>query len=375
MSSLVWRGRGALSNPNGRFEVRQRGALDADAVSDFALWDDDDEDRDRRPRTLVTEEHCKTIVSHNDSPDIPFERSLNPYRGCEHGCVYCFARPSHGYWGWSSGLDFETRIVSKPNAATVLRTELAKPGYRCEPFALGANTDPYQPLERTLGVTRSLLEVLQETRHPVGVVTKGHGVLRDTDLLAELAQDRLAHVYVSITTLDHDLARRLEPRASAPHRRLAAIERLAASGIPVGVLVSPVIPGLNDAEVERILEAAREAGATRSGSLLLRLPHEVKDLFVEWLRQHYPDRAERVLARIRECVNGSSEPEGRLYNPAFGARMRGVGVYAELLRQRYELAAQRLGFFRTPYPFDTTRFVPPAPALKPSRQLPLFPVG
>ena len=373
MNSPPLVGRGTLSNPDGRFETQRRAALDDDAVGDWSQWDDAEDER--RPRTTVTEEACKTIISRNDSPDVPFKRSLNPYRGCEHGCVYCFARPSHGYWGWSSGLDFETRIVSKPNAADVLRGELSKAGYRCEAFALGSNTDPYQPVERTLGVTRRLLEVLLETRHPVGIVTKSHGILRDRELLVELARQRLVHVYISVTTLDEDLARRMEPRASAPHRRLRAIESLARDGVPVGVLVSPIIPGLNDTEIERILEVSRAAGATRSGSHLVRLPHEVKDLFVEWVEHHYPDRAARVLARIRECVNGTPEPSGRLYNPVFGQRMRGQGTYAALLRQRYELAVRRLGYARTPFDFDTTAFSRPLPPPTPSRQsrqLPLF---
>lgn len=376
MRDRLWKGRGAASNPDGRFEAVRRGPVDAD-VADFDLEQDE-----RRPLTTVTAEACRTVLSRNDSPDVPFDRSINPYRGCEHGCIYCFARPSHAYLGLSSGLDFETRLVTKPGAAEALRREFARPSYRCEALALGANTDPYQPIEREHRITRAILEVLLEARHPVGIVTKSHLVLRDLDLLVPLARERLAHVYVSVTTLDPELARRLEPRAAAPHRRLDAIEALAVAGVPVGVLVSPIVPGLNDHEIERVLEAARARGATRAGSLLLRLPHEVKELFVEWLEHHYPDRKERVLARLRECVNGTSSVNGphgdRLYNPEFGVRMRGVGPYAALLRQRFELTARRLGLARDPYDFDVTQFRPPtAPGRAPNasverRQLPLF---
>jgi DNA repair photolyase len=377
MSDQSWSGRGTLSNPDGRFEAQRRGPMDADA------WDWSSEEENRRPRTTVGVDEARSVISTNDSPDVPFERSVNPYRGCEHGCIYCFARPSHAYLGLSSGLDFETKLFAKPRASELLRAELARLSYRCEALALGANTDPYQPVERHERVTRGILEVLVEARNPVGIVTKSRGVLRDLDLLVELARERLVHVYVSVTTLDADLARRLEPRASSPARRLDAIESLAAAGVPVGVLVSPLIPGLNDHDIEGVLAAARARGATRAGSLLVRLPHEVKDLFVEWLEQHYPERRARVLALLRECVNGTSSKSGphgeRLYNPTFGARMRGVGPYAALLRQRFELARSRLGFAREPYPFDVSRFRRPAPgpgeaapSARPARQLPLF---
>jgi len=377
MSARSWSGRGTLSNPDGRFEAQRRGPMDADA------WDWASEDDERRPRTTVGVDEARSVISTNDSPDVPFERSVNPYRGCEHGCIYCFARPSHAFLGLSSGLDFETKLFAKPRAAELLRDELARPSYRCEALALGANTDPYQPVARPERITRAILEVLVETRHPVGIVTKSRGVLRDRDLLLDLARERLAHVYVSVTTLDPELARRLEPRASSPARRLDTIESLAVAGVPVGVLVSPLIPGLNDHEIERILAAARARGASRAGSLLVRLPHEVRELFVEWLGQHYPERRERVLALIRECVNGTSSRSGphgeRLYNPEFGVRMRGVGPYAALLRQRFELARARLGFEREPYAFDVTRFrrperraSPPPPGADAKRQLPLF---
>ncbi len=359
------RGRGSVSNPAGRFERRRLDADDADALGDWDRCDDDE--AARRPETVATVEHCKSIVTRNDSPDVPFDRSINPYQGCEHGCVYCFARPTHGFLGLSSGLDFETRIFVKPNAAELLRAELARPSYRCEPIALGANTDPYQPLERTQRITRGVLEVCAELGQPVGIITKSHGVLRDVDLLAPMAARRLAHVFVSVTTLDSELGRRMEPRASAPHRRIAAIAGLAAAGVPVGVLASPMIPALNDHELERILEACRAAGATRAGTILVRLPHEVKDLFVEWLEQHYPGKKEHVLARIREARGG------KLYDSTFGKRMRGEGKYPEMLGARFEVAARRLGYNRGDFAFDTTQLVRPPPAGKPApRQLPLF---
>ncbi len=360
MSGTHHKGRGSLSNPEGRFESRRIHPDDPDAAGDWGAFDE--EERARRPATTVAVENCKSIITTNDSPDVPFDQSINPYKGCEHGCVYCFARPSHGYLGLSSGLDFETRIFAKPNAAELLRAELSKPSYRCQPIALGANTDPYQPIERELGVTRGVLEVLAELRHPVGIITKSHGVLRDLDLFAAMAARRLVHVFVSVTSLDGELARRLEPRASSPHRRLAAIEGLAKAGVPVGVLASPMIPALNDHELERILEACRARGARRAGTILVRLPHEVKDLFVEWLAHHYPDRKERVLARIREARGG------KLYDSNFGKRMRGEGRYAEMLRARFDVAARRLGFNEDRFDLDTTAFLHPAK----NKQLSLF---
>jgi DNA repair photolyase len=352
--------RGSLSNPAGRFERRRIEGDDPDAIGDWGAFDE--EERDRRPATVVGVENCKSIVTENDSPDVPFDRSINPYKGCEHGCVYCFARPTHGYLGLSSGIDFETRIFDKPNAASLLREHLDRPSYRCEPIALGANTDPYQPIERELRTTRSILEVLAERNHPVGLITKSHGVLRDVDLLSAMAARNLVHVMVSVTTLDPDLARRMEPRASTPMRRLAAISGLARAGVPVGVLASPMIPALNDHELERILEACRTAGATRAGTILIRLPHEVKELFDEWLAHHYPDRREHVLRRIREARGG------KLYDSRFGTRLRGEGKYAEMIRARFETAARRLGFDRDGYPFDTSQFRPPSTR----RQLELF---
>lgn len=314
------------------------------------------EDEPPRLATTVTPETTRTIITTNDSPDIPFDRSINPYKGCEHGCVYCFARPTHSYLGLSPGLDFESRIFSKPDAARLLRRELRRTGYRCAPIALGSNTDPYQPVERDLRITRALLEVMAEHRHPVTIVTKSDSVLRDLDLLAPMAGRRLVSVMISITTLDGRLARRMEPRAAVPHRRLAAIRALREAGVPVGVLASPMIPGLNDAELEAILAAAAAAGARSAAYILLRLPHELKELFTEWLETNYPLRAGRVLSLIRQ-VRG-----GRLYDGAFGSRMRGGGPHAEMLQRRFEVARRRAGLDGAPAPLDTSRFrVPAAP--------------
>ena len=289
----------------------------------------------------------------NDSPDLPFDRSINPYRGCEHGCIYCYARPSHAYLGFSPGLDFETRLVFKPDAAALLRAELAKPGYACAPIALGSNTDPYQPVERDLGITRAVLEVLADCGHPVMIVTKSARVERDIDILGAMAKDDRCSVAVSVTTLDRSLARRMEPRASAPHRRLETIRRLTAAGVPTGVMAAPMIPFVNDAELETILEHAREAGALGASYTMLRLPLEIADLFREWLDEHYPDRAERVMERIRDTRGGKD------YDSTFGQRMRGTGPVAELLAKRFRLAVKRLGFPGFPA-LDCGGFVPPA---------------
>jgi DNA repair photolyase len=300
--------------------------------------------------TTVTPETTRTIITRNDSPDVPFDLSINPYKGCEHGCIYCFARPTHAYLGLSPGLDFESRIFSKPDAAARLREQFAKPSYRPQVIALGANTDPYQPAERSLEITRQILEVMVEHRHPVAIVTKSNLVARDLDLLRELAAQRLVHVLISITTLDRDLARRMEPRAPTPERRLQAMAELAAEGVPVGVLASPMIPGLNDAEMEKILEAAAKAGAASAGYILLRLPLEVKELFQEWLAVHFPTKASHVLSLIRETR------EGKLYDPEFGTRMRGSGQYAELLAKRFGVALRRFGLERRPVPLDVSGF-------------------
>lgn len=338
------RGRGAVSNPTGRFEAVREEAFDDGWTPDEAP--------DRIPTEVLTD-RTRTVIARNDSPDVPFDRSLNPYRGCEHGCVYCFARPSHAWLGFSPGLDFETRIVAKPRAAELLRGELRKRSYRPAPIALGSNTDPYQPVERELRITRGVLEVLAEARHPTGVVTKSALVLRDLDLLAPMAREGLARVMVSVTTLDRELARRMEPRAAAPERRLGAIRALAAAGVPVGVLASPMIPGLNDAELEAILEAARDAGADAAGFILVRLPLEIRDLFREWLETHYPTKAAKVEALIRDTRGGA------LYRAEFGERMRGRGPYADLLANRFRVAARRLDLGPARPPLRTDLFRPP----------------
>jgi DNA repair photolyase len=360
------RGRGALSNRAGRFErFRVEPLEDADpgpTQDEAPAWDgaharDDEPAQDDEPaplRTTVTPERTRRIITTNDSPDLPFDRSINPYRGCEHGCVYCFARPTHAYLGLSPGLDFESRLFTKPEAARLLREELRRPGYVCATMALGSNTDPYQPIERRLRITRSVLEVLAEHRHPVSIVTKSDLVLRDADILGEMARQRLAVVLISITTLDRRLARTMEPRAPTPSRRLEAIRALAAAGIPAGVLSSPMIPGLNDSELESILAAAAGAGARSAGYVLLRLPHEIKDLFREWLETHQPLKAPRVLALLRSMRGG------RLYDASFGKRMRGEGPHAALLRQRHQVACRRHGLLTRAEPLDTSRFrVPP----------------
>ncbi|HYA20714.1 MAG TPA: PA0069 family radical SAM protein [Burkholderiales bacterium] len=337
------KGRGATINPEGRFESRVRANV-ADG------WDVRPEEELPKLETAVTEEIAKSIIARNESPDVGFSQSINPYRGCEHGCVYCYARPTHAYLNLSPGLDFETKLFAKVNAAQLLREELARPGYRCEVIALGANTDPYQPIERELRITRQILEVLAECEHPLGIVTKSSMVERDVDLLAPMAAKNLVNVFISITTLDHELARRLEPRATAPQRRLQTIKKLSEAGIPCGVFVAPVIPFLTDSGVEKVLEAAREAGATMAGYVLLRLPHEVKELFKAWLEQHYPLKAGHVMSRMREMRGGRDN------DPEFGSRMRGEGELADLLAKRFELAYQRLGFNDERKPLDTKRF-------------------
>jgi DNA repair photolyase len=342
------KGRGAVSNIEGRFETRRI------RPEDYGWDTDSEEDAPPRLPTTVTPEKTRTILSRNDSPDIPFDRSINPYKGCEHGCVYCFARPTHSYLGMSPGLDFETKIFSKPEAACLLREELRRPGYRCEVIALGANTDPYQPVERDLNITRAILEVLWEHRHPVGIVTKSSLVLRDLDLLAPMARQNLAAVFLSITTLDRGLARTMEPRAAAPHRRLETIKALSDAGVPAGVLASPMIPGLNDKEMESILEAAAAAGARTAGYILLRLPHEVKEIFSEWLTTHYPLKAGHILSLVRQTH------DGKLYDSEFGTRMKGNGPYADLLKRRFETASRRLGLLKRDLDLDVTQFrVPP----------------
>jgi len=338
--------RGALSNPSGRFEARR---LDPDLGEPPV-----GEGEHPLPPTTIIPEITRTIITRNDSPDVPFDRSINPYKGCEHGCIYCFARPTHSYIGLSPGLDFETKIVSKPDAARLLREELRRPGYRCDVMALGSNTDPYQPVERRLGITRSVLEVLSEHDHPVGIVTKSTLVLRDLDLLASMARRRLAGVMISVTTLDGDLAARMEPRAPAPARRLETLRALSDAGIPAGALVSPIIPGLTDDGIERILEACARAGAMAAGYVLLRLPYETRALFVEWLERHYPLKAGLVLSLLRQSRGGRPD------HKAFGSRMRGRGPWAGLIRRRFEVARRRHGLEDRLPDLDRARFRPPA---------------
>jgi DNA repair photolyase len=305
------------------------------------------------PATRIIEERVRSIVSANESPDVGFDLSINPYRGCEHGCIYCYARPTHAWLGLSPGLDFETRIVAKVNAADRLREELAAPGYEPRMLNIGSITDGYQPVERGLRITRGVLEVLAGCRHAFTVITKSAGIERDLDLIVPMAHSGLAAANLTITTLDVQLARVMEPRAASPQRRLRTIETLARAGVPVGVSVSPVIPFLNEPELERILAAAREAGATQAFSIPLRLPWEVAPLFAQWLQQHFPKRAARVMARIRDMRGG------RLNDPRFGTRMTGTGVWAELLRQRFERATRLLGLNQQPLELDLTQFTKP----------------
>ncbi|AOH35750.1 PA0069 family radical SAM protein [Luteimonas sp. JM171] len=344
------RGRGSASFVDGRFQKQQVRLEDDGWDSLHALA----EEQAPRLETVVTAEQARTVVSRNQSPDIRFDQSVNPYRGCEHGCVYCFARPSHAYLDLSPGLDFETRLFAKTNAAERLRAELAKPSYRCSPIALGINTDGYQPIERDWGVTRQLLEVLAECRHPCSIVTKGALVTRDLDLLAPMAEQGLVSVYLSITTLDNRLSARMEPRAAAPHTRLATVHKLTEAGVPVGVLVAPVVPAITDSELEAILEAAREHGALSASYVLLRLPHELKEIWREWLQLHYPDRAAHVMSLVRQMRGG------RDYDSAFGTRMRGQGPFADLIAARFARARRRLGFGPMPA-LDCSRFTPPRP--------------
>jgi len=350
--------RGAGVNPHPRFDREERTAFDDG-------WDHAEEDAPAPLRTTVTEEMAKTVITRNASPDIGFDRSINAYRGCEHGCVYCFARPSHAYLGLSPGLDFETKLYAKPDAAALLRRELAAPGYRARSIAIGTNTDPYQPIERQRLITREILKVLSETSHPVGIVTKSDLILRDLDILAPMAAKGLAKVGLSVTTLDGALARTMEPRAPTPKKRLQAVKALVEAGVPVSVLIAPIVPTINDHEIEDIVAAAAEAGARQVNFVLLRLPHEVKDIVRDWLARHFPDRAKRVMS-VMQSMRG-----GKDYDARWGIRQRGEGPYAEAIAARMALATRRHGLENGTVRLRTDRFRPP-PRVSQKAQLDLF---
>ena len=350
----VHKGRGAATNMQGRFELQEREVFDdgwAQALEQGQQWQEP-----ALPRTRVFMEQAKSILTRNASPDVPFNVSLNPYRGCEHGCIYCFARPTHSYLGLSPGLDFETRIYAKENAPELLRRELARPAYRPEPIALGVNTDAYQPVERKLGITRQLLEILHDCQHPLAMITKSSLIERDIDLLASMARRGQAAAAITITTLDPHIARILEPRAAAPARRLRTIRALADAGIPVGVSIAPVIPFITEPDLEKVMQAAAEAGATSASYIVLRLPWEVSPLFQQWLEAHFPDRAQRVMNRVRDMRGG------RDYDSSFENRMRGEGLWAQLISQRFHKAARKLGMNQKARNFgglDFSAFTPP----------------
>lgn len=346
-------GRGSVTNSSGRFEPQAREAFDDGWVQD-----------ELPPfRTETSMETARTIITRNDSPDIPFDRSINPYRGCEHGCSYCYARPSHAYLGLSPGLDFETRLYAKSNAAQLLERELATPSYSARPIALGANTDPYQPIERQFRITREILEVLARVDHPLTIVTKSALVLRDLDLLAPMAEKGLVKVAISITTLDRELARKMEPRANTPPKRLDAIKQLSAAGVPVAVMNAPLIPSINDHEIEAVLEAAYDAGAREAGYVLLRLPHELRELFREWLLSHYPGKLRHVMSLVQSTRGGKDNES------TFGTRQTGTGVYADLITKRFRLAVERLGLRKRQSKLRTDLFRAPVP---PGGQMNLF---
>lgn len=353
-SASAIKGRGAASRVAGRFEKTLSEGVD-DGWGSLHAVGEEDPDPAVSPVTEVTQERARSIISRNDSPDIGFSQSVNPYRGCEHGCVYCFARPSHAYLDLSPGLDFETRLFAKTNAAELLRHELGKRAYVPSTITLGINTDGYQPIERRHRITRECLQVLAECGHPVAFVTKSALILRDLDLLAPMAARNLVSVHLSVTTLDNRLSSKLEPRAAAPHTRLSTIRALREAGVPVGVLVAPVIPMVTDCDLEKILEAAREAGAASAGYVLLRLPHELKQVWREWLQLHYPDRAAHVMSLIQQMRGGKD------YDSAFGTRMRGQGPFADLIATRFRKASAKLGYARLP-PLATQHFVPPRAA-------------
>ncbi|OJF90411.1 PA0069 family radical SAM protein [Pararhizobium antarcticum] len=338
------RGRGAALNTSGRFEPLSRELVDDgwETLEDLPPF-----------RTEVQVEKPRTVISRNDSPDIPFDRSINPYRGCEHGCIYCFARPTHAFMGLSPGLDFEAKLFAKPDAAKLLERELAKPGYKVRPIAIGTNTDPYQPVEKEWRIMRQILEVLAKADHPVMIVTKSAMVMRDIDILAPMAEKGLAKVGISITTLDRKLARSMEPRASTPSKRLEAVRALSDAGIPTSVLMAPIIPALNDHEIERVLDSAKTAGATEASYVLLRLPLEVSPLFRDWLLRCYPGRYQHVMSLVRSMRGGKD------YDAEFGKRMKGAGPYAWQIGRRFELAAKRLGLNLARRQLNSDLFVPP----------------
>jgi len=338
------KGRGAVSNPDCRFQSQSRHSVDE------GYFDQDIELYSENQQTHITRDASKTIISKNTSPDVPFTQSLNPYRGCEHGCIYCFARPTHAYLDLSPGLDFETKLIIKPDAAKLLSKALNKKNYPCQTLALGSNTDPYQPIEREYKITRNILQVLADYQHPVSIITKSALIERDIDILTELAQSNLVEVMISICTLDKALARSMEPRASSPARRLKTIEQLAHANIPVGVLVAPTIPVLNDPELENILQASSARGASRAGNILLRLPLEVAPLFEEWLNAHYPLKAAHVMTRIRDTRGGD------IYNSEYGTRMQGEGAFAAIIRQRFDRACKKLGIESGHRPLNKTIF-------------------
>ncbi|MEQ8586625.1 MAG: PA0069 family radical SAM protein [Thalassobaculaceae bacterium] len=352
------KGRGAVTNSSGRYERYAQERVDDG-------WQRPETPDDAEPplRTTVAIDSSRTVIARNQSPDVPFDRSINPYRGCEHGCVYCFARPTHAYLGLSPGLDFESRLFAKPDAPALLRRELARRGYDCQPIALGTNTDPYQPVERDRRITRGILEVLAEHDHPLTIVTKSDLVVRDLDILGPMAAKGLASVSLSVTSLDRELSRLMEPRAPTPEKRLAAVRACAEAGVPAGVLVAPIVPAVNDDEIEAILARARDAGASHAAWVLLRLPLEIKDLVEEWLRAHFPDRAERVLSLVRQSRGGA------LYRAEWGKRMSGEGPYAHMIAQRFRRACQQAGLGRRSPKLDTSLFALPD---GPARQMSLF---
>ena len=338
-------GRGSITNPANRYHSTHNHEIDDG-------WDLQDEPAPAL-KTTVTTDNSKTIINPVRSPDLPFDRSINPYRGCEHGCIYCYARPSHAYLDLSPGLDFESRLIAKPQAPELLRKELNKPRYQCQPIAIGTNTDPYQPIDKQWQITRQILEVLRDYKHPVSIVTKASLIERDLDILTDMAKQNLVLVFISISSLDRSLTRAMEPRAAAPQRRLKTIQTLTEAGIPVGVLVAPIIPFLNDAEMETVLTSCQQAGAISADYVMLRLPLEVEILFQEWLQIHYPQKAKRILQRIRDLRSG------KLNDSTYGQRMRGQGQYADIIAQRFQLSCKRLGLNKDGYQLDSSQFRPP----------------